>query len=137
MAGGESVAFVYDGTSYVTLNPPFGDGVGTQHYGYAEGISGDLIVGNVHTSSPGNRNGFLYDGETFTGPFFYQFYGIGDNKIVGTFVSKVNFGNPSYTGFVATIPEPSSLALGIAGAIGLWLFVRRVRAPGTATFFGV
>ncbi|MGD9647378.1 MAG: hypothetical protein AB7U73_16820 [Pirellulales bacterium] len=131
IGGGFKSPFLFNGTSFTSLDPPFGTHLGSDAVGYAQGISGTNIIGNIADSSPAKLGGFLYDGTTYDSIANFQLYGISGNKIVGTFVSSVSFpsGNPSYTGFVATIPEPTSLVLGLAGAVGLWLFVCRVRKP--------
>ena len=109
---GRSHGFLYNGTTYTTLSG-----------GLAYGISGNYIVGNNGGTGSISPNSpiisFIFDGSTYTSVSNYKLYGISGNKVVGSYVSSygVNF-TPSYSGFVATIPEPSSLALALIGVAG-------------------
>jgi hypothetical protein len=109
--------FVYNGSTYTTLDDPLFLGTG---HNSAQGIDDNKIVGFA-ISSPFSA-AFLYDGTSFSHPFGIEgagghiFYGISGNRIVGTYQDKP---------FVYVIPEPSSLALTIIGALGLFAFARR------------
>ena len=105
---GRSHGFLYNGTSFITLSGMT----------YAYGISGNYIVGDQPGGSFGSLSGVIYDGTNYASGFIYQFYGISGSKIVGSYVSSVGVA-PSYSGFVATIPEPSSLLLAAVGGIAL------------------
>ena len=58
-SSGNTNGFLYNGSTYTTLNDPLA--VGT----VAWGISGNNIVG-YYADSSGNPNGFLYNGSTWT-----------------------------------------------------------------------
>jgi hypothetical protein len=107
---GHQYGFLYNGSSYTTLNVPGSYGT------IACGVSGNNIVGCYQTTS-GQVDAFLYNGTSYTTLNIpgddgnAQAWGISGNKIVGYYYDG------SYTvGFLATpVPEPSTLALlGIA-----------------------
>jgi hypothetical protein len=118
--------FVYDGTAFTTI-----DTAGPQTT--IHGISGDDLVG-FQRDSKSNLRAFWYDGSVFTAleppGVKYGFVtgavarGIDDNTMVGYY----NIGGGQTRGFIATIPEPSTLALLglILPALG-WVMGRRVR----------
>jgi hypothetical protein len=134
--------FVYDmlNQSFTTLDDPLSVGsFGT----IATGMSGGNIAG-IYYSSLGEgytaAHGFLYNGSTYTtlddpwgvsGTTYVE--GISGNTIVGWCSNS----NDNTDGFVATaIPEPSTLTLLAAGAIGLvgyGLRRRRQRRLSAAT----
>ena len=59
-SSGNNNGFLYNGSTYTTLNDPLGV------YGtFVDGIDGNNIVGS-YTDSTGNNNGFLYNGSTYT-----------------------------------------------------------------------
>ncbi|MBX9791447.1 MAG: hypothetical protein K2Y37_21200 [Pirellulales bacterium] len=82
-ASNNAHGFVFDGSTYTTLNDPFG-GIS------ARGISGNTIVG-AYTDAKNRTHGFVYDGATWTtldDPLFRAsgitaLYGIDGGKIVG------------------------------------------------------
>ena len=106
--------------TYTTLNDPLGVG-GTDAYG----ISGNNIVGTYYYSGD-MMSGFLYNGSTWTtlddplAVYGTDADGISGNNIVGTY-----FVSSGDSGFITSVPEPSTLALtGLSGLAGL-LFRRR------------
>jgi hypothetical protein len=118
---GNGHAFLYNGSTYTNIDPPFapsGSGVG--------GISGSNIVGSYGS---GGTHGYFYDGSTYTtlddplagsnGTFAK---GIDGNHVVGAYIVDVPL---SDHGFLATVPEPSSIVMLGLGLIGSLAFVRR------------
>jgi hypothetical protein len=108
---------------------PFASIPGSTNPGYTPtGIDGNNIVGNY--SSPSNPGGGYYEGDLYnrsanvwSGPFVDPTSntgtlttGISGNHIIG-FYTYGNNGNQA--GFVATLPEPSSLCLVVLGGIAL------------------
>ncbi len=119
--------------SYTTLDDPL---VGGQEITSATGIDGNVVFGE-YTDASNYYRPFLYDIATGTyttlnidlpGPI-YETGGISGNTVVGTYADPVtDYAN----GFVATIPEPSSLALLGTTAVGLAvhrLWRRKKREP--------
>ena len=109
--------------TYTTLDNPAGTG-GT----YAYGISGNNIVG-WYANSSGWQLGFLYNGSTYTtlndplGVNGTYANGISGNNIVGYYYDSSS--GVSWSGFEASVPEPSTLALSALGGLSLLLFRRR------------
>ena len=108
--------FIYDGASFTSLN--------LSPLGFVHGISGGKIVGE--DDSADIIYGFLYDGATYTllsdplgtnGTFAF---GIDGNHIVGVY-TDASYANHS---FLATVPEPSGLALAGLGLFGLIVCAR-------------
>ena len=102
---------------YTTLDVP---GASTT---YATGIDGGNIVGRYRDGS--GTHGFSYDGTTYTtldvpGATDTFLFGIDGSNIVGYYYDDV--GRPR--GFLATIPEPTTLSL---LAVGLLMACRRRR----------
>jgi hypothetical protein len=120
--------FLYDGSTFRTLDYPLG-AIAT----VARGISGNNIVGYYFDSSYA-AHAFLYNGSTYTtlddppGTFLTDAgLAIDGNRIVGTYYDAAG-----YHGFVATVPEPSSVVLAAVGFLGLFVFVlRRKTTLGT------
>jgi hypothetical protein len=110
--------FVYNGVSFSTLADPlaaaapFGQG-----QTFVTGMSGSYIVGYYSTDAGQTHHGFVYDGSKFTtvddplGDDDTRIWGVSGNEIVGTYLHQ------GYNGFVATIPEPSSVALLLVGGL--------------------
>jgi hypothetical protein len=102
--------FLYNGSTYQTLDAPLSAGST-----YAYGIDGNNIVGSY--TFLGVNHGFLYDGSTYitiddplgVGTYIHDIDG---NNIVGTYIDSAQVGH----GFIATIPEPSTLTL-----LGFWI----------------
>jgi hypothetical protein len=133
-----SRAFYFDGSTWTTLLPPgaISAGVG--------GISGGTAAGTATYSS--GVAGYIYNPATgyslplnvvdfFNFPGFFpsgfRFDDISGNKVIGTvFYNSVGSGL-SY-GFIATIPEPSTLMLaGLGLAPVLFAACRRRRIRGS------
>jgi hypothetical protein len=113
-------SFEYDGTTLTSLP----DAPGTNYYSVATGISGQNIVGYFNDATA--NHGFLYDGANWTildEPPENYFptkdgsttiaLGVDGNTIVGIYESstKIYGLGPLYHGFIATVPEPTSLDL--------------------------
>ena len=86
-------------------------------------IDGGNIVG--YYSGDGNNHGFSYDGTIYTtldvpGAFATYAYGTDGSNIVGHYID----GSYNYHGFLATIPEPTTLSL---LAVGVLMACRRRR----------
>ncbi len=115
-------SFLFDGTNYSDLSSPGG--------ALAYGIDGNNIVGTFD-----GPHSFLYNDLTQTwteldypGAVLTTAYGISGNRIVGQY--ETTFESGESFGFVATIPEPSSLVI-VLGFVGLGLIGlarRRCRA---------
>lgn len=118
-AAGVVRSFLFDGANFSDLNYPPTSAT------FANGIDGDNIVGSFHrtTDPPTPLPSFLYNQLTQTwteldypGAFSTNAYGISGNMIVGNY--QPLFGTGPVFGFIATVPEPSSLILlAIAGLI--------------------
>ena len=113
-------SFLFDGTNYSDLISPGAPPTS------AYGIDGNNIVGTFD-----GPHSFLYNDltQTFTeldypGAVLTTAYGISGNRIVGHY--ETSFESGESFGFVATIPEPSSLVI-VLGFVGLGLIglVRR------------
>jgi hypothetical protein len=121
-SSGNNNGFLYNGSTWTTLDDPLGVN-GTQ----VLGIDGNNIVG-YYIDSSGNMNGFLYNGSTYTtvddplGVYTLPF-GISGNNIVGYYYDSSS--GVSWSGFEASVPEPSTLALSALGGLSLLLFRRR------------
>jgi hypothetical protein len=119
--------FLYDGSTFRTLDYPLGAIATT-----ALGISGSNIVGFYYDSSDA-AHAYLYNGSSYAtlddppGTFLTVFLAIDGNTIVGTYYDELG-----YHGFVATVPEPSSIVIAALGFLGLFVFVRR-RKPTLGT----
>jgi hypothetical protein len=104
--------FLYDGTTFTTIDGPAGN-----TWTSLTGIDGQNIVG---ISSLGT---FIYDSSTYKMLEYpsansTQIYGISGDQVVGAYWISGNT-----HGFIATVPEPSTLALlaiGVLGLIGYW-----------------
>ena len=77
-SSGQQNGFLYDGTTYATLDAPLGTN-GT----YAQGISGSCIVGYYEDSSDLDH-GFLYNGSTSTYTTLDDPLASPDGKVNGT-----------------------------------------------------
>jgi hypothetical protein len=106
--------FLYDGTKYTTFDSP--GSINT----YAIGISGTNVVGYFGDSS--GQHGFLYDYNSakwttldypLAGASGAIAAGISSGRIVGSYVDSSFVSH----GFLATVPEPSTLALLLAGML--------------------
>ena len=106
--------FLYNGSTYTTLDDPLGVG-GT----FAYGISGNNVVG-YYLDASGDNYGFLYNGSTYTtldDPLGINtaVFGIDGNNVVGVYTGA----SGQSSGFIATVPEPSSIVLFGFAALGL------------------
>ena len=115
-----SHGYLYNGSTYKTIDYPLAGVKGT----YAQAISGNKIVG-YYLDSSSKSHGFLYDGSAYTtldfpGATSTNAIGISGNTVVGAYSDAA--GNH---GFIAQIPEPSSLLLLSVGAIGLATVARQ------------
>ena len=107
----------------------------------ANGISGNEIVGDA--GSVLFPVGYVYDITTGVysyplslsqfpvGTYAFGFNGISGNTIVGIYHYIDVRGGHDTAGFVATIPEPSTMALGILALAGFALLARRMRSRGS------
>ena len=83
----ETHGFIYNGTSYTTLDDPLADGVTT-----AWGVYGNNVVG-YYRDSQGVDHGFLYNGSSYTtlddplGANGSLAFGIYSNTIVGNYIN--------------------------------------------------
>jgi hypothetical protein len=111
--------FLFNGSSYSTINDPLG-AMGT----IPNGISGNNIVG-YYTDSNGYNHGFLFNGNSYTSlnfPSAYDTYayGISGNDIVGTYTDASGNHGFIYDGSsYITLDDPSGVgatyAYGISG----------------------
>jgi len=111
--------FLYDGSTYQTLDATLAT-TGT----FACGIQGNNIVGYYQASF--QNHGFLYDGSTYTTIDYPSaintvVFGIDGDTVVGAYSDSADV----FHGFMATIPEPSTLALLAAGGVGLLAYFWR------------
>jgi hypothetical protein len=108
--------FVYNGSSYVTLPAPSDGYAGAL---WATGVSGSTIVGGYYAN--GYARGFIYDGSSYTAidhPSGVK--GTAANSISGGNIVGYYYDSSHYKhGFLASVPEPSSLALLIIAATAL------------------
>lgn len=112
--------FVYSGGAFTTLNDPRGSSPESAQSAWDINDNGQ-IVGSV------NGSGYVYGAGVFTPvdhPLGVQTNAIGNNnlgQIVGWYVTDtapIDYGNFSavhYLGFVASVPEPETCALMLAG----------------------
>ena len=112
-AGGVAHGFLYQGSTYTTLNDPLATAYPQTT---ASGISGGNIVGFYTDSS--TSHGFLYSGGTYTNLDYplatsTTASGISGNRIVGYYTDSSDLEH----GFVASVPEPSTVATLIAGML--------------------
>ena len=120
-ANGYTHGFLYNGSTYTTLDDP--DGVGST---FAQGISGDNIVG-YYIDHSGKTHGFLYNGGKYTtlddpngvGATYAQ--GISGDNIVGWYVNSTSgdhgflYNGSKYT----TLDVPNALGGGSTFAQGI------------------
>jgi hypothetical protein len=125
--------FLFDGTTYTTLDDPLFMGAGST---IANGIDGDNIVGYTSANAGQLIASFIYDGSTYTHPFDVQapiseshyFYGISGNRIVGYYQEAPgHLERP----FIYTIPEPASALLALCAALALPLVRWRSHSRGS------
>jgi hypothetical protein len=119
--------FIYNGSTFTAIVDPLALAAGAEGQTTITGMSGQDIVGYYTTDNGDTDHGFLYNGSTFTtindplAPNYTQIFGISGNTIVGEY----NNGGPN--GFIATIPEPSSLLMMAVGGFGIGGIVMRKR----------
>ena len=120
-SSGHESGYLYNGSTWMVLNDPLAV------YGtIAFGIDGNNIVGK-YNDSLNRTHGFLYNGSTWTtlndplGVKGTRAYGIDGNNIVGSYFDSAGYDH----GFIASVPEPSMLALADLGGLSLLLFRRR------------
>ena len=122
-SSGHQHGFLYDGSSYTTLDFP--GAIDTT----AAGIFGNNIIGHYSEFNGDRGHNYLFNGSTYTileDPFGMQpsnTFGIDGNNIVGFY----NDSSSIQHGFLAQVPEPSSILLFSIGAIGLGAVARRRR----------
>lgn len=114
--------FLYDGSTYKTLDNPLGIG-----RTYANGISGGNVVGQYYDSS-GGSHGFLYNGTTYTtlddplGAHGTLANGISGGVIVGSYNDSSNAGHgfvyngSTYTTFDIPLANGGTSPTGISGS---------------------
>jgi hypothetical protein len=89
-------SFLFDGSTYTTLNVPAPSGQGTG----ASGVSGNNIVGS-YPASGGIYHGFLYNGSSYTtldvpGADSTWASGISSNNIVGSYIPTGSLGRVGF-----------------------------------------
>ena len=127
--GGQIQGYIFDGSTYTLLS------VSPSAYTFAQGISGSRVVGDYQFTS-GPLHGFLYDGSTYTtidhplagsaSQDGTEILAISGNFIAGNYVDASHIRH----GFIAEVPEPSSLVLLGLGITGVALYgrARRMRS---------
>jgi hypothetical protein len=123
IANGVNNGFIYNGSTFETLNDPLGTG-GTQIYG----INGNNVVG-TYIDSQGASHGFLYNGSAFTtindplasetsnlGTFVHGISSSGE--IVGYYYT----GNGGYSAFTDVNGTFTTLSEPNAGTSGTFIF---------------
>ncbi|HEX4055986.1 MAG TPA: hypothetical protein VHX86_17110 [Tepidisphaeraceae bacterium] len=121
---GNGHGFIYNGTSYTTLDDPYAFGYfGTQ----PSGISGHMIVGSYQDVRDGWVRGFTYEDGSFTplddplATGTTEIEGISGNTIVGIYQDSADqFEGFSYNGSTfTTLDDPAAMngtfAMGISG----------------------
>jgi len=131
--------FLYNGTTYTTLDDPFASEFNNPSYGanggtFASGISGNNIVGYYEDDS-GEDHGFvttfypqptpLLDDPLSGVGLHSEAFGIDGNNVVGDYESGT--GPYLADGYIASlsVPEPSSIVLFGPAAIGFAVVARR------------
>jgi hypothetical protein len=144
--------FLYNGTSYSTLNAPGAHNSGSSGT-YAFAVSGSNIVG-IYNDASGNVFGFLYNGSSYSpinvpGSSYTTPFGISGSTIVGYYAdASGTFGFLDNGGSYSTITVPGATGtytLGVSGgnisgyytdAAGYHGFIYSI-GTGTFSFFGV
>ncbi len=111
--------FLLNGASFTTLDEGF----------RPMGIDGNRIVGYTGDKA------VIYDGSTYSYPlngtgfgvYHSVMTGISGNRIIGYAMEKPPILNGVDRPFLYIIPEPSSPIMAAFGAVGLFLFARRLR----------
>ena len=135
-SSGQQNGFLYDGTTYATLDAPLGTN-GT----YAQGISGSCIVGYYEDSSDLDH-GFLYNGSTSTYTTLddplaspdgkvngTRAYGISGSNIVGAYLDSSGqqngflYNGTSYTTLDDPLGTNGTYAQGICGNLIVGYYV--------------
>ena len=124
--------FVFDGSTYTTIDGPNLGSVGPVDGTVLQAIDGTKLVGTVHNVSVNGEpyaHGFIYDGSTFDivsypparGTFLT---GESGNTVVGYYYSYSD--NVSHS-FIATTPEPNAAGMLLFGGSLLALRRRKIR----------
>lgn len=124
--------FVFDGSTYTTINATFTGSVGPVIGTVLQGMDGSKLVGTVlNTSVNGepDAHGFIYDGNTFEivdYPFAHGTFLTGESgdTVVGYYFPSPNSVSHS---FIATTPEPTAAGIVLLGGSLLALGRRKVR----------
>jgi len=124
-------AFVFDGSTYTTINGPYLGSVGPVDGTVLQAMDGVKLVGTVLNTSVNGEpfaHGFIYDGSTFNIVSYPSAYGTfltgaSGNTVVGYYFPSPNSVSQS---FIATSPEPTAAGVLLFGGSLLALRRRKI-----------